>query len=249
MELLKNQWPGEWNCDLICEIPGQTREDALNDWRILKAYGPPHLSLYTLSIEENTPLRRRIDEGELSEKIDEGIWFLFKSRLAIDGYRQYEVSNHHREGGAVCLHNIRYWRMRPYLGLGPGAVSTLRAKDRIVRLENPPQLARYLSLPPGTAFLQETLSSRILLSELLIMGLRVNEGLSMAEINRIYGVPLEAILPKWFAHGISEGLLQVEEDRLRTAGRGTLFLNSLLSSALEELDSPGVFLTDSPNWP
>lgn len=68
LELLDRHWKGLWSGDLICEIPGQTPEDALTDWSTLKAYDPPHLSLYTLSIEEGTPLADRISRGSYPMK-------------------------------------------------------------------------------------------------------------------------------------------------------------------------------------
>lgn len=113
------------NLDLIFAIPGQTLsqwQDNLNQAIML---APQHLSLYGLTVEEETPLQRQLKNGKL-KKVDEEIeremylWNIETLREA--GYAQYEISNFSRLG-RECRHNQSYWQGSPYLGIGPSAHS------------------------------------------------------------------------------------------------------------------------------
>ncbi|MBN2510674.1 MAG: radical SAM family heme chaperone HemW [Spirochaetales bacterium] len=115
-----NFFSGDISIDLICEIPGQTVESALNDIRQAMVRGIPHISRYSLTIEDGTPFHRKYRDLYTGndEVYAEGISF-----LAEQGYVRYEVSNFSKKG-YQCRHNLRYWNMDPYLGFGPSSVST-----------------------------------------------------------------------------------------------------------------------------
>jgi len=248
LDLISSCWNGLWNADLICEIPGQTIASAARDWEILEAYHPPHVSLYTLSIEEGTPLADKAGREELPG-FDEEVWPFLQGALARSGYEGYEISNYHHQSAGPCLHNLRYWRMRPYLGLGPGAVSTIPANGAVLRRENSPDLALYLSGGAGSSSVEEALTSREFLEESLLMGLRTGEGLSLPDFESVFQVPLEKLLPRWLDRGLREGWLSRQEGRISAAGEGILFLNRRLIEAFEELDRRKADRLPAPRWP
>ncbi len=112
--------------DLMFSIPGQTRESWIADVEQAIALEPEHISAYNLTYEEDTEFLSRHEAGELDadEDRDAVLFTEAISRLTRAGYQHYEISNYAREG-FESKHNRAYWAGADYLGLGPGAVSTI----------------------------------------------------------------------------------------------------------------------------
>ena len=112
------------NLDLIYGLPGQTMESWKESVEAALVLEPEHLSCYGLTVEENTPLGRRVAAGEVlpddDEQAERYLWTV--ERLAQAGFEQYEVSNFARTG-YQSRHNLKYWMGRPYIGLGAAAHS------------------------------------------------------------------------------------------------------------------------------
>ena len=112
-----------WSMDLIFAVPGQTLEDLDRDLDQLLTLEPPHVSLYGLTLEPDTPLRRAVDRGRLRPTDSETwrqMYDRIVERLEAAGLYRYEVSNFARRGHSSA-HNRGYWEDRPYMGLGPSA--------------------------------------------------------------------------------------------------------------------------------
>lgn len=246
LALLQEGWRHRWSADLICEIPGQTVAGALKDWECLKSYSPPHLSLYTLGIEEGTPLARRFAQTPPAP-IDDTVWVRMLEQLALDNYHHYEISNHVRRGEERSRHNMHYWQMRPYAGFGPGAVSTIRIGERVVRATNPPDLTGYLR--GDTLPVIEEPTPREFLMDILMMGMRTDVGVSLSEIEHIFHVTFHEMVPIWLREELSLGRLKNSEGRLCPTEEGLRFLNPLLGSCFLELDRYRGELGDLENWP
>lgn len=131
--------PFALNCDLIYGAGEQSLEDFQEDLQELLNYDPDGISLYELTVEERTPLAQAVAAGRKTvadaPRLD-SLWALAQETLGEHGYRNYEISNFSRPG-KESKHNFAYWRLRPYIGIGPGAVSTLPFDSRPVRIENP----------------------------------------------------------------------------------------------------------------
>ncbi len=174
--------------DLLYGIPGQSPADLERDLADAFALEPEHLSCYELEAKLGTrfthahgaELARQADamEGYLEQVVD---------TLATAGYRWYETANFCLEPGRVggrdlrARHNLAYWWGRDYLGIGVGAVSTLAG----IRRRNQPGLGRYIAAllgghapPRETEALDEATKER----ERLLLGLRLDEPLSIAEV-------------------------------------------------------------------
>lgn len=112
------------NLDLIYGLPSQTEASWRASVEAALSLEPEHLSCYGLTVEEGTPLARRVAEGEALPDDDEQaqryLWTV--KRLAQAGFDQYEVSNFSKTG-CQSRHNLKYWMGRPYVGLGAGAHS------------------------------------------------------------------------------------------------------------------------------
>ena len=111
--------------DLIFALPAELRRDWRRDLDAAIALEPEHVSLYGLTVEPGTPLFRRVGRGEVTAAADERYeeeYLLAHERLAAAGFVFYEVSNAALPG-REAVHNGAYWRLEPYLGLGPAAHS------------------------------------------------------------------------------------------------------------------------------
>ncbi len=111
------------NLDFIFALPGQSLATWQDTLERAIALGPEHLSLYSLIVEEGTPLFTWVKQGkvhEADEDVAADMYEFAEARLATAGYRQYEISNWATPGHA-CQHNLTYWRNLPYIGLGAGA--------------------------------------------------------------------------------------------------------------------------------
>lgn len=127
LNLLEKSWNGRISVDFIAGLPNQTYDSFKNQFEILDDFKKiGHVSLYTLTIEENTPLAKKIDSGKVrfsSDKADK-MWILGRNILEKKGFLQYEVSNFARPG-EESVHNSSYWKQKNYIGCGSGAVGTV----------------------------------------------------------------------------------------------------------------------------
>lgn len=130
LDLLRSRWTRDLSLDFIAGIPGQTAADVRADLSVLDRLPgsmASHASLYSLTLEPGTGLFAQVQEGGVTmndPERDEELWFAGKDELERRGFEHYEISNFCLPGKA-SKHNLRYWNLEPYLGVGPGAVSTL----------------------------------------------------------------------------------------------------------------------------
>lgn len=205
--------------DLMFAIPGQSLDQWRDSLEQSIALQPDHISSYNLTYEEDTEYFERFQKGEYtrSEAVDEAFFLEAMHRLPAAGYQQYEISNYARRG-FESRHNQGYWKGNDYLGLGPSAVSTI---DR-VRTKNVPDTAGYISaLSAGKSATTEAehLTEDQWRCERLALDLRTREGLERkwlpAPTSRLDS--LEA-----------EGLVLVDQDRIRLTQRGKLVADSVI---------------------
>ncbi len=219
--------------DLIYGLPG----DTLGAWRrsleAAVALAPEHLSLYALTLEEETPLGAAVVRGEVpapDPDLAADQYELAEDILAAAGYGHYEISNWAKPGHE-CRHNLVYWDNGNYLGFGVAAHSSEDGR----RYANTSDLDEYLAAG-GLALrsLDETLDSATIRAETVILGLRQGGGIDLAATSRRLGVdvwdeycgPLEDLT--------SAGLLEQSDGRLRLTRRGRLLGNEVFWRLLPE---------------
>ncbi|MBN2513562.1 MAG: radical SAM family heme chaperone HemW, partial [Sedimentisphaerales bacterium] len=140
--------------DLIFAIPGSTLSDWKDSLEEAIALRPRHISAYSLTYEGDTPLVRETAAGRIkpvSDELDRRMYDLTIDTLAAAGFEQYEISNFARPS-FECRHNLRYWKNRPYIGLGPAAAGWFRGK----RTENVPDLQQYIAAIERRQFAYES---------------------------------------------------------------------------------------------
>jgi oxygen-independent coproporphyrinogen-3 oxidase len=264
MSLMDGRWRGETSVDLLAGVPGQSAGDVEADVSLIADAGIGHVSLYSLTVEPDTELERMIGAGEaaLDEETSEELWLHGKRSLENAGYENYEISNFALPGRR-CRHNMRYWRLEPYLGAGPGAVSTVTPNAAravgapLTRPESAP-VAR-LSNPRGIdAFLGgeaqcwnvevESVGCVDFLIETLMVGLRTSEGIQRGAFVRRFGGDFDSFFPGLWESWTKEGLASASADFLGLTERGRLLLNTLLASVREKTASPG-FTPPRVHWP
>lgn len=258
LDRLRENWPGRLNADFLAGIPGQTEEDLLADLERVTGPGPGgkdgrpevgsgapsrigHVSLYTL-----TPLEDSELAAAVNPEAQERTWLAGYAFLESRGYRNYEISNFARRG-EECRHNLRYWRLEPYLGVGPAAVSTLPLGGRVVRLIHPESLEPYLrAAHPGEAAGEgggwgaeaEEIDPLDFLFETLMMGLRLREGISAALFRRRFGRPLPQLLQPLWRRWQEEGLAAGDDARrYRLTRKGRWLLDGLLRQVRGHLEA------------
>jgi len=213
--------------DLIYARPGQS----LDDWRAelaeALALTKGHLSLYQLTIEPGTAFERAVARGDWApadEDMTAAHYDLAQALCAEAGLSPYEVSNN-AASGHEAQHNLLYWRYQDYVGIGPGAHGRVRIDGQLyetVALANP---GEYLAATPEERFTLSPLSGPDQAVEMLSMGLRLTEGISLARYEALAGAPLES---RALNDLVRDGLALVEGDRLWLTADGRRVLNGVL---------------------
>ncbi|MCL1885629.1 MAG: radical SAM family heme chaperone HemW [Dehalococcoidia bacterium] len=207
------------------ERPVKLWEKMLSDMQEL---GMQHLSLYGLTIEDGTTLQKRIKSGELSAVDNDSAateYELASEMLPSAGLSQYEISNWALPG-YESRHNNSYWRRTQYIGLGVAAHSFLGSQ----RIANTASLDKYLShlsqtqLPPQTI---ENIDHATALAESIILGLRLNQGVSVDDIQAQFGIDLYERFASPIEECSSYGLLERHGNALRLTQRGRLLSNEV----------------------
>jgi len=188
--------------DLIFAIPGQTRQQWINDLQRLIALQPEHISTYSLTVEEGTALHRWVEAGHvkmMEETVDMGMYARGRDFLEAGGYPNYEISNHARPG-YECRHNLNYWTGVEYLGFGPAAHSYFHKR----RHWNVKNLDRYLAMVNQTGLAEdnsEAIDKNIARNEMILTRLRLARGLNLSEYSNQYGEDIlyekEDVITKW----------------------------------------------------
>ncbi|MHB8636371.1 MAG: radical SAM family heme chaperone HemW [Fimbriimonadaceae bacterium] len=174
------------NLDLMFALPNQSVHAWRQNVERVLALTPQHLSLYCLTLEPNTPFYKRHFRGELpvpDEDVQAAMYDACLAQVAAAGFEQYEISNFAQPGRA-CRHNLAYWRGSEYAGYGPGAVGCVDeelGRRRYTNLKLPARYASAVEQGERLFFEEELLGRAELTMEAVMLGLRLNEGLDLAE--------------------------------------------------------------------
>ena len=231
------------NVDLIAGLPHQTVES----WKVSLAEslatGVPHVSVYMLEVDDDSRLGRELIAGGTryhahfvpNEEDIADFYDTACETLDAAGVLQYEISNFAR-AGFESRHNLKYWTRQPYFGFGVDAhsmlVSTSSGEDA-VRLASNDALDKYVA---GMRPLRTVISCTAAFEETFFLGLRLNRGVDLREVENKFGAQtIRSILPT-IAELTSRGLLWQEGDCIRLTSRGRLLSNEVFQSFLMSTD-------------
>lgn len=201
------------NVDLMFGLPSQRMEDLLDTIRGVMDLGVDHISLYSLIVEDNTLLNRWHNKGLLelpSEDMEREMYHRAVDLLEDNGYIQYEISNFSK-ANYECKHNLVYWRLEPYLGVGLSSHSNLFQK----RFWNTSNINLYNNLlEKGNTPVegQEEIQRRMKIAEYIILGLRLNEGIIKEDFKNRFHCDLESKYKEVISKHIHNGLL-IEDNK------------------------------------
>jgi putative oxygen-independent coproporphyrinogen III oxidase len=224
--------------DLIYARPGQT----LAAWRAelaqALALAADHLSLYQLTIEPGTVYEGLHRRGEIVLPDAETAADLYEATVAEAarfGLHPYEVSNYARPG-SESRHNLTYWRYGDYIGIGPGAHGRLSLRPGLTatRRHRAPEIWAERVEDRGHGSGEDIIvTAQEQAEEMLLMGLRLSEGISAARFQARTGLPLAEVIDQDMLRAlVEEGYLAEEGDRLRATPEGRLRLDSLLAALI-----------------
>ena len=218
--------------DLIYARPDQTLEDWRSELEEAIALAADHLSLYQLTIEQGTPFYNLHRRGKLTIPDPEYAASLFELTQEITtqhGLPAYEISNH-AVPGSESRHNLTYWRFGSWAGVGPGAHGRLLMNDgrHATSTERHPETWLKQVQSHGHGLVEDdVLTHEEVADEMLLMGLRLKEGLDLTRHQEETGVVLDqARIDDLVGHNMIERL---PKDRLRATAEGWLVLDAVIA--------------------
>ena len=240
LSLIRENWKGIISADLICGLPYETKQTMLSGLKKLVDNKIPHISFYSLCVEEETPLGKMIMNNKLNydQDFSDSLWLKGRDFLIKSGYIEYEVSNFCLPG-YECRHNMTYWTHESYLGFGAGAAGTMYNKDgSALRTTNTTELEKYIcfwnSQLQTAPIICENITEETSRFEFFMMGLRLLKGVSLQHYKELFGTAAPQKILEIFNKLEQKGLCKIQKDSEQRAEgivlttQGMLFLNQIL---------------------
>lgn len=207
--------------DLILGLPGVSEDEWKELINTVVSWPIKHLSMYFLTVHEQTPLYFRVQQGDVALACDDSLVDLYywsRDKLIANGFNHYEISSFARDG-YECRHNSVYWERKPYKGFGLGAHSF----DGATRFQNEKNLMKYMAAAnaatDATVF-AETLSREQAHRERVMLGLRRARGIAMSDVLHELSADEQRSVQERIAALMDEGWLYKEKEWLRLTPKG-----------------------------
>jgi putative oxygen-independent coproporphyrinogen III oxidase len=216
--------------DLIYAREGQGIAEWTQELNQALALPVEHLSLYQLTIEDGTAFARAARRGRLATPDAELAATFYEATQELceaAGFPAYEISNHARAPAARAKHNLVYWRSGEWAGIGPGAHGRINEAGARLATEAQRRPADYIDAvrENGLGWLEEArLSPSEAADEIMLMGLRIDEGVDIARLEAARGRPLAPNALAWLQE---QQLVLIQSGRLRLAPRGRLIADRI----------------------
>jgi oxygen-independent coproporphyrinogen-3 oxidase len=228
-QILQNAGIKNISMDLMFGFPHQTSAQIKNDIQIMTALNPKHISLYALTIEENSKFF--VKNIQLNESEQQGEHYnLVVTSMNKAGFHQYEVSNFARPG-FESKHNLNYWQGGDYIGLGVGAHSYVEGR----RFSNISKLQDYISkIQQGQSVEQDsvTLDSYEQMMDMLLFGLRMNEGVSLEKIQSKHKNVFHQSVKQKLSEFEQGGFIIAQNNHIKVTDQGRLVLDELCAQLI-----------------
>jgi oxygen-independent coproporphyrinogen-3 oxidase len=205
--------------DLIYAIPKQTYEDLKYDLKMINKLDISHVSCYSLILEEKTYFYHQYMRGnfkQVDEDIEATMYKMVMDELKNQGFEHYEISNFAKDGH-YSFHNLIYWTLGEYIGVGLGAHGFVDGK----RTYNERALSKYLN----HYLKEETIQTKeMMIQDELIFGLRKISGVNIEALENKYDIKLFETYPN-LQEKIDIGLVEIDKGYLKLTKQG-LFLGN-----------------------
>jgi oxygen-independent coproporphyrinogen-3 oxidase len=221
---------GAVSLDLMFGLPGQSVETFMRSLEAALELEPDHLSLYGLIWEEGTPLAEELSAGLTSpcpQELEREMYLGAVERTAAAGYRHYEIANFALPG-RECLHNVNYWIGGEYTGIGAGAFS-FRGGERFGNARAPRKYCARVEDCGEAVDERERLEPERAAREALMLGLRLTEGVDLAEFRARTGFDAAGLFGGSLEEHRGAGRLELSGGRLKLTLEGILVANSVMA--------------------
>jgi len=217
------------NADILLGLPNQKLRDIKSTLKLITKLNLSHVSCYSLILEEGTPIFKMVEDNKLKLPKDEKtlkmydftLNFLKKHKIF-----RYEVSNF-AKAGFKCMHNLTYWNLSNYLGLGLNSHS----KIENVRFENYSDFTNYYkSLDENQKPIKEKTQLELTdqKEEFIMLGLRKSSGINLKEYQNLFNENLEIIKAKEIDYLLKNSLIEIVNNNLFATNLGFKVLNQII---------------------
>ena len=211
------------NVDLMIGLPNQSIKGIKQSLEEVCKLNPEHISVYSLIVEENTPIQKLIDNGELElpdEEIERQMYWYVKDYLELNGYKHYEISNFAKPG-FESEHNLDCWNQKEYIGFGVAAYSYLNKK----RFGNISKLEEYIQNCNNNNFekniiLEEVQDKNQQMNEYMILGLRKIDGISIQNFEEKFNENPIILFRKELQKLYEEKLILIDGNVIKLSNKG-----------------------------
>lgn len=206
------------NVDLMLGLPNQTIQDLKQSLEKILELNPNHISVYSLIVEEGTPIERKLQKGELElpdEDTERQMYWYVKNTLELNGYEHYEISNFAKKG-KKSKHNLNCWQQKEYIGIGLAASSYL---DQ-VRYSNVEELKKYIESQAKEKNIMEKQTIKDAKKEYMLLGLRLIKGVNITAFKQKYNENPIFLYRKELEKLVIEQLIVVDGNWIRLTNKG-----------------------------
>lgn len=216
------------NIDLMLGLPNQRIKDLKDSLEKVIELQPEHISVYSLIVEEGTPICNKIEKGDLElpeEELERNMYWYVKNTLELNGYKHYEISNFARNG-YESKHNLNCWNQKEYIGIGLAAHSY---RD-ITRYSNTEQMGEYIRNVKNqnlerNRIIHEIQKEDDTKKEYMILGLRQIDGIKISEFKEKFGDNPIYLFRNELKKLSDENLINIDEDNIKLTNKGIDFAN------------------------
>jgi len=229
VEIIRNIGITNINTDILVGLPRQKMSHVKHTLRLVNKLNCSHISVYSLILEEDTPLHEMVLKNEVKLPKEEKVLAMYNfayDYLKENGYTRYEVSNFAKKG-YECKHNLHTWEMQEYLGFGAGAHSFYKS----IRYNNISSIEKYieqLNSNKKPVELSEKLSKQELFEESLMLGLRTKYGIDLDKIKEEFNIDLLKEKKETINTLLSQGLINLVYNKIIATDLGFTVLNKII---------------------
>lgn len=211
------------NVDLMLGLPNQRIKDLKESLEQILKLKPKHVSVYSLIVEDGTPIANKIEKGELQlpdEELERNMYWFVKNTLELNGYKHYEISNFAKKG-YESKHNLNCWNQKEYIGIGVAAHSY---RD-ITRYSNTENIEEYIKNVNNEEFnknkiIHEVQKEDDAKKEFMLLGLRKIDGIKISDFKNKFGDNPIYLYRNELKKLIDEKLLIIDNNNIRLSNKG-----------------------------
>ena len=219
-----------FNFDIMIGLPNQTNFDVVDTIKKLMQFSPTHISMYSLILEENTKLFNQVQNNEIKLPLNDDVvdqYIIGLNTLKEFGFYRYEISNFCKKG-YESKHNLNYWECGEYYGVGVSAHSYLNNE----RFSNTNNLIDYTNCKNFEPIFKEKLTSKELIEERIMLGLRTEKGLNIYRLKQDLNYDILKEKGDVIQNLLDNKFVKIEENHLKICEDKFYVSNSIIEKLI-----------------